>query len=71
MLSSTPRSVRKLFCVKLQTNVNETCACGGANISKIGDVKYLEGDFIEMNKNWQEEWFYIADARLEDPPGPA
>lgn len=23
---------------------------------------------METNKNWQEEWFYIADVPLEDAP---
>lgn len=58
----------KLFCVKLQTNVDETCECGSAAISKVAGVKHLEGEFMEMNKSWQEEWFYILDVALEDPP---
>lgn len=67
MLQAAPRLWRKYFCVRLQTNVNETCECGGANIINIVGVNYLEGTFVETNKNWQEKWFYIPDVPLEDP----
>lgn len=44
------------------------CECSGAVINKVASVKYLAGEFMETNKNWQEEWFYIPDIGLEDPP---
>lgn len=28
----------------------------------------LDGFPKEMNENWQEEWFYLPDVPLEDPP---
>lgn len=58
----------KLFCIKLQTSVDETCECGGAAVSKVADSKYLPREFVETNKNWQEEWVYIPDVGLENPP---
>lgn len=54
--------------MKLQTNVDETCECGGAAICKQAGSKYLPGDFSETNKKWQEEWFYMPDVELDNPP---
>lgn len=59
---------RRYFQVKLQTNVNETCECGGATIYKQAESEYLAGDFSETNKTWQEEWFYVRDVELDNPP---
>lgn len=38
-------------------------------ISKSSGVKWLQGKFIETVKNWQEEWFYMADVPLSNREG--
>lgn len=58
----------KYFNMKLQTRGPETCECSSAYIGKILGSGYLDGTLIETNKNWQEEWFYISDVSLENPP---
>lgn len=68
MLPAAPRPVAQaLLHQATDQRQREVCVCGCANISNIAGAKYLEGDFVETNKNWQEEWFYIPDVRLEDP----
>jgi hypothetical protein len=54
--------------VKPQSNNPEACECGGVVISKILGFSYLEETFIETLKNWQDEWFYISDVPLDNPP---
>lgn len=41
---------RKYFQVKLETNADETCECGGAAICKQSGSGYLDGTFAETNK---------------------
>lgn len=52
---------RKYFEVKLQTNVHKTCECGRAAICRRSNSKCLKGEFVEMNKKWQDNWFYMPD----------
>lgn len=48
--------------------MDEDCECGGAIICKQPRSGYLAGEFLETNKKWQEEWFYIPDVELANPP---
>lgn len=48
---------QKYFCIKLQTNIDETYECGGAAISRQAGSEYLPGEFLDTNKKWQEEWW--------------
>lgn len=34
---------------------------GGVMISKLPNVRWLIGKFIEKVKRWKGEWFYMAD----------
>ena len=38
-------------------------------ISKIHGIRWLPGKFIETVKQWQEEWFYMADVPSGDREG--
>lgn len=41
---------RKYFYMKLQTNNDETCECGGATISRNTGSQYLPGEFVDIKK---------------------
>ena len=34
--------------------------CGGAMVSKLPNVTWPKGAFVETVKIWQKEWFYIT-----------
>ena len=59
----------KLFCVKMQTNGAQPTECGATMISRTSGSLLPEGKFIETVKNWQEEWFYMADVPLGNREG--
>lgn len=42
--------------------------CAGAVIYLVADFGYLDGFPEESTEDWQEEWFYLPDVPLEDPP---
>lgn len=42
--------------------------CAGAVIYLVADFGYLDGFPKESTEDWQEEWFYLPDVPLEDPP---
>jgi hypothetical protein len=50
----------KVFNVKPKVVGGEHADCGGAMISKLTQVPWLEGKFIDTVKVWQKEWFYIT-----------
>jgi hypothetical protein len=37
--------------------------CGGAMVSKMPNVTWPEGTFVETVKGWQQLWFYITEPR--------
>ena len=37
--------------------------CGGAMVSKLPNVVWPKGAFVETVKVWQQEWFYITEPR--------
>ena len=37
--------------------------CGGAMMSKLPNVTWPKGAFVETVKGWQQEWFYIMEPR--------
>lgn len=59
---------KNFFFLELQFNGSEPLECGGAHIGISAGVEYLEGKFADTRKNRQEEWFYLPDVPLTDPP---
>ena len=43
--------------------VGQQAECGGAMVSKMPNVTWLEGSFAEIVKGWQSGWFYITEPR--------
>ena len=37
--------------------------CGGAMVSKLPNVTWPIGAFVETVKIWQQEWFYVTEPR--------
>ena len=53
----------KTFDVKPKMIEGQHAACGGALISKIANVTWLEGSYVETIKGWESGWFYITEPR--------
>ena len=51
----------KVFGIKPHSSGYKFADCGGAMISNIPRVIWPEGSFIQTVKQWQQEWFYLAD----------
>ena len=41
----------------------EHAECGGAMISKLTNAIWPKGSFVDTNKVWQQDWFYITEPR--------
>ena len=51
----------KTFNVKPKVVGGRQAECGGAMVSKMPNVTWLEGSFVETIKGWQSGWFYITE----------
>ena len=51
----------KIFGVKLKVVGGRQAECGCAMVSKIANVTWLGGAFVETIKGWQSGWFYITE----------
>lgn len=58
----------KYFCALPRKRGNTLLSCGGAVIYIVAGSGYLDGSPEESDENWQEEWFYLPDVPLVDPP---
>ena len=53
----------KTFNVKPKVVGGEHVECRGAMVSKMPNVTWPEGTFVETVKGWQQSWFYITEPR--------
>ena len=53
----------KIFNVKPKVVSGQHMECGGAMVSKMPNVTWPEGSFVETIKGWQQLWFYITEPR--------
>ena len=53
----------KIFNVKPKVVSGQHVECGGAMVSKMPNVTWPEGSFVETVKGWQQKWFYITEPR--------
>ena len=53
----------KTFNVKPKLVNREQAECGGAMVSKLANTTWSKGTFTKTSNSWQQEWFYITEAR--------
>ena len=53
----------KVFNAKPKVVDGQHAECGGAMVSKLPNVTWPKGDFVQTMKGWQQEWFYIMEPR--------
>ena len=53
----------KVFNLKPKVVDGQHADCGGAMVSKLLNVIWPKGAFVETVKVWQQEWFYITEPR--------
>ena len=53
----------KVFNVKPKVVDGQHAECGGAMVSKLPNVTWPKGSFVETVKGWQQEWFYVTEPR--------
>ena len=53
----------KVFNVKPKVVDGQHAECGGAMVSKLPNVNWPKGTFMESRKGWQWGWFYITEPR--------
>ena len=53
----------KVFNVKPKVVDDQHAECGGAMVSKLSNVSWPKGTFMETVKEWQKQWFYITKPR--------
>ena len=53
----------KVFNVKPKVVGGQHAECGGAMVSKMPNVTWPEGSFLETVKRWQQQWFYVTEPR--------
>ena len=53
----------KIFNVKPKVVSGKHAECGGAMVSKMPNVTWPQGSFVETVKGWQGSWFYITEPR--------
>ena len=58
----------KVFNMKPKVVDGQHAECGGAMVSKVSNVSWLKGTFVDTVKEWQKQWFYITEPR--EPAGP-
>ena len=53
----------KVFNMKPEVVDGQHADCGGAMVSKLPNVTYAKGTFVETVKGWQQGWFYVTEPR--------
>ena len=53
----------KIFNVKPKVVDGQYAECGGAMVSKLSNVTWPKGTFVDTVKEWQKLWFYITEPR--------
>ena len=53
----------KIFNVKPKVVGGQHAECGGAMVSKMPNVTWPKGTFVETVKGWQQQWFYVTEPR--------
>ena len=53
----------KVFNVKPKVVEGQHVECGGAMVSKLPNTTWPKGAFVETDKVWNQEWFYITEPR--------
>ena len=53
----------KTFNVKPKVVGGQHAECGGAMVSKMPNVIWPKGTFVETVKWWQQQWFYVTEPR--------
>ena len=53
----------KIFNVKPKVVDGQHAECGGAMVSKMPNVIWPKGSFVETVKGWQKQWFYVTEPR--------
>jgi hypothetical protein len=56
----------RIFGVKPKSSGSDLAECGGAMASKNQKVDWFKGTFIETDKEWQREWFYMTEPLTAD-----
>ena len=51
----------KVFNVKPKVVDGQHTECTGAMVSKLTNVSWPKGTFVETVKEWQKQWFYITE----------
>ena len=51
----------KVFNVKPKVVDGQHAECGGAMVSKLSNVSWPKGTFVDIVKEWQKQWFYITE----------
>ena len=55
--------VCEAFNVKPKVVDGQHAECRGAMVSKLTNVSWPKGTFMETVKEWQKQWFYITEPR--------
>ena len=53
----------KIFNVKPKVVGSQHAECGGAMVSKMPNVTWPIGTFMDTFKGWQPQWFYVTELR--------
>ena len=53
----------KVFNVKPKVVDGQHAKCGGAMVSKLANVSWPKGTFVETVKEWQKHSYYITEPR--------
>ena len=51
----------KTFNVKRKVVGGPHAECRGAMVSKMSNVPWPKGTFVETVKRWQKQWFYVTE----------
>ena len=60
----------KVFNMNTKVVSGEHVECGGAMVSKMPNVIWPKGTFVETVKGWQKQWFYVTEPRDTTWPRP-
>ena len=53
----------KIFNVKPKVVGGQHAECRGAMVSKLSNVTWPTGTFVDTDKAWQQQWFYVTEPR--------
>ena len=51
----------KVFNTKPKVVDSKHAECGGTMVSKLPNITWPQGAFVETVKGWQREWFYVTE----------